>query len=199
MVLNITGTNVDIGQTLRTRIDDTIDAAVSKYFDGGYSGHVTVTKSGRSFRTECTIHLDTGMMFEASGEEPDAHASFDKAGERLEKRLRRYKRRLKSHKRSADERHLIDEALQASAFVLKAPDESTEVEDDFTPVIVAETETEVKSLSVSEAVMKLDMTEAPVIVFRNRSHGGMNVVFRRADGHFGWIDPILTNTRNDDD
>ena len=98
MVLKISGKSVDIGQALRTRIDTTISGAVGKFFDGGFSGHVTLSKTGRTFQTECTIHLDTGIVFEASGNDGDANASFDKAAERLEKRLRRYKRRLKDHK-----------------------------------------------------------------------------------------------------
>jgi ribosomal subunit interface protein len=97
MVLKIAGKNVDIGQALRTRIEDTVEAAVRKYFDGGSSGHVTVSKAGRIFETEVVVHLDTGAVFEASGSDADAHLSFEQTAERLEKQLRRYKRRLKEH------------------------------------------------------------------------------------------------------
>jgi ribosomal subunit interface protein len=98
MALKVSGKNVDIGQALRSRIESTISAAAGKYFDGGYSGRVTVTRSGRAFQTECAIHLDTGVVLEASGDSGDAHLSFGLAAERLEKQLRRYKRRLKQHK-----------------------------------------------------------------------------------------------------
>lgn len=191
MVLKISGKNVDIGQALRTRIDATVTDAVKKYFNGGYSGHVTVTKGGRGFETECALHLDSGMIFEARGSAGDAHASFDQAAERLEKRLRRYKRRLKDHKKGSaagDGMMLSDDA---SAFVLAAPDEDEEIGEDYAPAIVAETRTPILTLSVSAAVMELDRTEVPVVVFRNSSHGAVNVVFRRPDGHFGWIDPVL--------
>lgn len=190
MVLKISGKNVDIGQALRTRIDATVSDAVKKYFNGGYSGHITVTKGGRGFETECAIHLDTGMIFEARGSAGDAHASFDLAAERLEKRLRRYKRRLKDHKKNTAQPEVLA-GVDASAFVLQAPDEDEEIGEDYSPAIVAETRTPIQTLSVSAAVMELDRTEVPVVVFRNASHGNVNVVFRRPDGHFGWIDPVL--------
>ena len=190
MVLKISGKNVDIGQALRTRIDATVSDAVKKYFNGGYSGHITVTKGGRGFETECAVHLDTGMIFEARGSAGDAHASFDLAAERLEKRLRRYKRRLKDHKKYAAQPE-VPTMDDASAFVLRAPDEDEEIGEDYSPAIVAETRTPILTLSVSAAVMELDRTEVPVVVFRNSSHGNVNVVFRRPDGHFGWIDPVL--------
>lgn len=189
MVLKISGKNVDIGQALRSRADTVIAGAVEKYFDGGFSGNVTLSKSGRNFQTECSIHLDTGMLFEASGSDADAYSSFDKAAERLEKRLRRYKRRLKDHKKPS-----VREELAASAFVIEAPDEDAEVAADWAPAIIAETRAQIATMSVSNAVMELDMTDAPVVVFRNTSHGGINVVYRRPDGHFGWVDPTLSES-----
>ena len=186
MALKISGKNVDIGQVLRSRIEDEVSAAVDKYFGGGYSGHVTISKDGREFGAECAVHLDTGIVFEAHGRDADANAAFDKAAERLEKRLRRYHRRLKDHKKAS-----VRDRAHAAAFVLEAPAEDDEIADDFSPTIVAETRAPVSTMSVSHAVMELDRTEAPVVVFRNRSHGGINVVFRRTDGNFGWIDPTL--------
>ena len=187
MPLRISGKNVDIGQALRSRIDQTIADAVQKFFDGGYSGHVTVVRNGRTFRTECSVHLDTGMVFEASGNDTDANASFDQAAERLQKRLRRYNRRLKDHSRMQSAKAITP----AAAFVLSPPPEDDELAEDYAPAIVAETKAEIRTLSVSAAVMELDMIDAPVVVFHNSSHGGINVVYRRPDGHFGWIDPAL--------
>jgi ribosomal subunit interface protein len=97
MVLRIAGTNVDIGQALRIRIDETVTGTVQKYFDRGYSGQVAVAKNGRVFETELVLHIDTGKVFEARGSDADAHVSFEQAAERLDKQLRRYKRRLKDH------------------------------------------------------------------------------------------------------
>jgi len=187
MALKISGKNVDIGQALRSRIDQTIADAVRKFFDGGYSGQVTVMRNGRAFRTECSVHLDSGMVIEASGNDNDANASFDQAAERLQKRLRRYKRRLKDRSRVQSAKMITP----AAAFVLTPPPEDDELAEDYSPAIVAETTAEIRTLSVSGAVMELDMTDAPVVVFRNSSHGGINVVYRRPDGHFGWIDPAL--------
>ncbi|WP_026381660.1 ribosome hibernation-promoting factor, HPF/YfiA family [Afifella pfennigii] len=195
MALKISGKNVDIGDALRTRIESTVEAAVKKYFDGGYSGHVTVCKNARNFHTECAVHLDTGVVLEANADNPDANGSFDDAAERLEKRLRRYKRRLKDHHK----RHVSPKqaAAEASTFVIAPPHEEEEIGEEYAPAIVAETTTEIKRMTVSSAVLALDMTDAPVIVFRNHSHGGVNVVYRRRDGHFGWIDPVLNDSADE--
>jgi ribosomal subunit interface protein len=125
MPLKISGKNVDIGQALRSRIDQTIADAVQKYFDGGYSGHVTVMRNGRIFRTECSVHLDSGMVFEATGNDDDANASFDQAAERLQKRLRRYKRRLKDRSRVQSAKMITP----AATFVLTPPPEDDELAD----------------------------------------------------------------------
>jgi ribosome hibernation promoting factor len=190
MVLRVSGKNVDIGQALRTRIDATVSATIQKYFSGGYSGHVTLSKSGRAFETECALHLDTGMVFEARGLDADAHASFDQAAERLENRMRRYKRRLRDYKRTP-----VESGAGASAYVIEAPSGEDEIAEDYAPAIIAETRLDLPTISVSTAVMQLDRTDAPVVIFRNPSHGGVNVVYRRADGHFGWVDPALADAR----
>lgn len=192
MVLRISGKNVDIGQALRTRIDEALPGIVGKYFSGAFSGHVTVSKTGRDFVTDCAIHLDTGMLFESHASAADAHASFDVAAERLDKRLRRYKRRLKDHKKPQD--NAPEPAESYASFVISGPDEEEELAEDFAPAIVAETRTPIHTMSVSAAVLELDRTEAPVIVFRNSKNNGINVVYRRRDGNFGWIDPALNPT-----
>ena len=97
MSLKIAGKNLDIGQALRTRIDETVTSTVQKYFDRGFSGQVTVSKSGHTFETDVTLHIDAGAVFEVNGSDANANLSFDQAAERLAKQLRRYKRRLKDH------------------------------------------------------------------------------------------------------
>ena len=187
MSFRISGQNLDVGAALRDRINDRIAEAMSKYFDGGYSGHLTLVRDGFGFRTECAIHLDSKITLHADGMAPDAYASADQAAMRIERRLRRYHRRLKDHRAErADGRA----AVEAASYVIAAPehDDAPEV-DGFTPVIIAESTTRLKQLSVSDAVAELDMTGAPVLVFRHAKHGGINIVYRRADGHFGWIDP----------
>jgi ribosomal subunit interface protein len=187
MPFRISGKNIDLGEALRDRVSGRIVEAMGKYFDGGYSGHVTLAKDGFGFRTECAIHLDSKITLHADGMAPDAYASADQAALRIEKRLRRYHRRLKDHRpERLDERA----AVEAASYVIAAPEPDTDAEiDGFTPVIIAESTTRLKQLSVSDAVTELDMTGAPVIVFRHAAHGGINIVYRRADGHFGWIDP----------
>lgn len=189
MSFRVSGKNLDVGDALRDRISERIAETVGKYFDGGYSGHVTLAKDGFGFRTECAIHLDSKVMLQAEGIAPDAYASADQAALRIEKRLRRYHRRLKDHRGERGDGASID----AASYIIAAPEDEggTDV-DGFTPVIIAESTTTLKQLSVSDAVTELDMTGAPVVVFRHAVHGGINIVYRRADGHFGWIDaPVL--------
>jgi len=187
MSFRISGQNLDVGVALRDRIGERITEAMSKYFDGGYSGHLTLVRDGFGFRAECAIHLDSKITLHAEGMAPDAYASADQAALRIEKRLRRYHRRLKDHRAEhAAERAAID----AASYVIAAPQpDEEEAIDGFTPVIIAESTTRLKQLSVSDAVTELDMTGVPVVVFRHAKHGRINVVYRRADGHFGWIDP----------
>jgi ribosomal subunit interface protein len=192
MLFRISGKNLDVGEALRDRIHGRIGEAMAKYFDGGCSGHLTLAREGFGFRSECVIHLDTKITLHAEGTAPDAYASADQAALRIEKRLRRYHRRLKDHRPDRSEaRPFVD----AASYVIAAPEHEDEVEsDNFTPVIIAESTTRLKQLSVSDAVTELDMTGAPVVVFRHAVHGGINIVYRRSDGHFGWIDPPVARS-----
>ena len=186
MPFRISGKNLDIGDALRERVSARVTEALSKYFDGGYSGHVTVEKEGFGFRTDCALHLDSGVTLEAESNAADAYASADQAALRIERRLRRYKRRLKGHHAARQNGPIID----APSYVIEAPAQDNDDEvTEFNPVIVAESTTALKQLSVSEAVMELDLTGAPVVVFRHAGHGRINVVYRRPDGNVGWMDP----------
>ena len=150
---------------------------------------MTVEKEGFGFRTECAVHLDSGIVLHTEANAADAYASADQAAIRIEKRLRRYKRRLKDHHLArANGAFVID----APSYVIEAPahDEEDEAAE-YSPVIIAETTTALKQLSVSEAVMELDMTGAPVVVFRHASHGRVNLVYRRPDGNVGWVAPPM--------
>jgi ribosome hibernation promoting factor len=186
MSFRISGKNLDIGEALRERVADRITEAMGKYFDGGYSGHLTLERDGFGFRTDCAVHLDSKITLHAEGMAADPYASADQAALRIEKRLRRYHRRLKDHR---PERPDDADAIAATSYIIAAPEEEPDAEfDGFAPVIIAESATALKRMSVSEAVMELDMTGAPLVVFRHAAHGGINVVYRRADGHFGWVD-----------
>jgi ribosome hibernation promoting factor len=190
MPFRVSGKNIQIGEALRARVSDRIAEALDKYFDRGYSGHVTIGKDGFGFRTECVIHLDSGIILQADAMAADAYASADQAAIRIEKRLRRYKRRLKDHPvtRADGMRAEAASVVDAPSYVIATPEHEDEVAE-FNAVIIAESTTALKRLSVSEAVMELDMTGVPVVVFRHAGHGRINLVYRRADGHIGWIDP----------
>lgn len=175
---------MDIGDAFRTRIGDRLNEAVDKYFDGNFSGTVVVSKNGSRFSTDCVVHLDTGVVFQAAGQAHEPDVSFAEAAERIEKRLRRYKRRLKDHKASSTEHR--DMAYSVMAAI---PEEEEELPEDFSPAIIAETTLKVGTLSVAGAVMELDRQDSPVVVFRNAKSGDLNLVFRRADGNYGWVDP----------
>jgi len=197
MSFRVSGKNIDIGEVLRARINDRVAEATSKYFDGGFSGHVTIGKEGFGFRTECVIHLDSGIVLEADALAADAYASANQAAERIEKRLRRYKRRLKDHQVRVDGHAVEGNTITAPSYVIATPaHDSDEDAGEFNPVIIAETTTALKRLSVSEAVMELDLTGVAVIVFRHAGHGRVNLVYRRPDGHIGWIDPPAVDARS---
>jgi ribosomal subunit interface protein len=185
MTLRVSGKNLDIGEALRSQVQARMAGALSKYFDGGYSGHVTVTRDGAGFRTECVLHLTSGMTLEASGAAQDAYASFDQTAGRIENRLRRYKQRLKGRSGPPGSR------VEASYSVLAAPDDEAIVEEGYHPMVIAETTKPLHAFSVSDAVMQLDMTGAPALVFIHASTGRVNVVYRRGDGAIGWVDPPL--------
>ena len=192
MPFRVSGKNIDLGEALRARVNARIADAMGKYFDGGYSGHVTIGKEGFGFRTECAIHLDSGITLQAEGLAADAYASADQAAIRIEKRLRLYHRRIKGRtvaRADGVAKELAPE-VEAASYVIAAPEqEDVEEGDAPNPVMIAESTTALKRLSVSEAGTELDMTGAPVVVFRHASHGRVNLVYRRTDGHIGWIDP----------
>lgn len=186
MQIKITGKNLDVGDALRTHVSEKLEQVLDKLFDRGASGHVMFRRDGSRFSSECSIHLDSGVHLQSSGESADPYQSFEQAAERLEKRLRRYKRRLKDHHAARTE--------PAASFVLAEPDDdgdnlSDGVDGSDAPVIVAESTAPLPTLAVSEAVMRMDLSESTFILFRNAAHGGLNVVYRRDDGHIGWIDP----------
>ncbi|MBL0935059.1 MAG: ribosome-associated translation inhibitor RaiA [Rhizobiaceae bacterium] len=186
MSLRISGKHMEIGDAFRTRIESRIGDAVDKYFDGGFSGRVTVEKAGSRFTADCSIHIDTGMVLQATGQAQDPQLAFEGAAERIEKRLRRYKRRLKSHNNGANGVDAIDMAYRIMSPV---GDEDDEVPDDYAPAVVAESTVALQTMSVATAVIELDTKDTPVVVFRNAGTDSVNIVYRRPDGNIGWIDP----------
>jgi len=192
MSLRISGKHMDIGDAFRTRIESRIGEAVEKYFDGGFSGHVTVEKSGSRFGADCMIRLDTGISLQANGQAQDPQIAFDAAAERIEKRLRRYKRKLKSHSTSVPNGETVDMAYRVMAPIA---DDDEEVPEDYAPAVVAESTLALNTMSVAAAVIELDMKDNPVVVFRNAANEQVSIVYRRADGNIGWIDTTSATAR----
>ena len=198
MQVQVTGKHVDVGEALRSRVTDEISTSIAKYFDrAGGGADVVVSREGSAFKVDCAVTLASGQQLTTHGVGGDAHLAFDAAMEKMSKRIRRYKNRLKDHHPQA----LAKQAESAAYFVIASPDldNADEAEEDEAPgqtfaepMIIAETERPVRSMTVSMAVMELDLTEAQTIVFRNAAHGGLSVVYRRPDGNIGWIDPERT-------
>lgn len=189
MSLRISGKNIEISDAYRTHVEGRLGDAIGKYFDGGYSGRVVLERDGTGYRVDCALHLDSGADLHAEGRGHEIYPSFEQAADRIEKQLRRYKRKLKDH-RYYDQRNGAAEEAEAAYTVLAAtPDEDEELAADYKPMVIAEETKALRMMSVSGAVMAMDLAESQVVVFRHAGHGGVNVVYRRRDGNIGWIDP----------
>ena len=186
MNLRVSGKNMDVGDALRSKAQTHFDTVLKKYFDGGYTGHLTLEPEGSGFRAQCSVHLDSGTFLQSNAYGGDAISAYELMAANIEKRLRRYNRRLKDKPRGAGEG-----SFEAQSYVLALPDEIADSGEDFAPAVVAETTSNLRQMSVGDAVMELDLAQADVVVFRHAGHGGLNVVYRRADGNIGWIDPAL--------
>lgn len=188
MKFQITGKQIDIGEALQTHVKDELGAIVDKYAGRATDANVYFSKSAHMHNCEATVHLSSGITCQAGGSAPEIYAAFEDSLDKMEKQLRRYKRRLKDHHRDRPD---PVEVMEAVSYILSSNPEAGDAaeEEEPTPVIVAEMETKVPTLSVSDAVMQMELAHAKVLVFRNEKHDGVNVVYRRDDGNIGWIDP----------
>lgn len=191
MQIRIHGKQIDVGEALSSRCEGRLEDVVNKYTERPVEASITFSKDRYEFVADISVHLSTGLTTKSQGKDADVYECFDKSLGRMETQLRRYKRRLKDHHK---ERKNPVESFDASAYIL-ANDSTSDADEpeSLKPVIVAEMETNVQSLSVGEAVMQMELNGANLLVFRNFSHGGVNVVYRRDDGNVGWIDPRTTN------
>jgi len=184
MTLRVSGKNLDIGEALRQHVLGKVEATVARYFGGSVGGHVVVTREGSGYRSDCTLRLSSGVSLHAEGRAHEPYLCFDQAADKIEKRLRRYKIRLKDHAGIAHS----GRGRIANYFV-EPPEDEEEPAGGFNPVVVAEGTDELRSLSVASAVAELDLSGAPVVVFQHAGSGRVNVVYRRRDGAIGWLDP----------
>lgn len=186
MKIQITGKQIDVGNALRTHVQERLETGVAKYFANPIEAGVVISHEGSGYRVDCSVHVGHGVDAQSHASTSDVYAAFDAAADKLEKRLRRYKRRLRDH--HGRERPPADD-LRAQTYVL-APESEEEAKDEFQPVIIAESTSDIHRRTVGEAVMQMDLTDAPVFMFRNSGNGHLNVVYRRTDGHIGWIDLV---------
>jgi len=188
MQITVSGKHIDIGDALRTHVEYNLVAAVGKYFERPVDAHVIFSRNGHEFKCDSSVHLPTGLTAQAHAVSNEIYAAFDQAADRIEKQLRRYKRRLKDHHQT---RMDPIELIEAQSYVLQGHGEDSEGEivNGAQPVIIAEMRTDIKSLSVGEAVMQMELAHVPFLMFKNSANGRINVVFQRDDGNVGWIDP----------
>ena len=188
MRYQISGHQIDIGESLTTHVKSELGEAVAKYAERPTDAQVIFSRRGHEYMCEATVHLSTGLSAKASGRASDIYAAFDDCREKMEKQLRRYKRRLKDHYKDRKE---PVEVFGAASYILAASEDDVGDREPETlqPMIIAEMETQIPSLSVGEAVMQMELAGAPVLVFRLEGKSAVNVVYRRDDGNIGWIDP----------
>ncbi|MGO8916542.1 MAG: ribosome hibernation-promoting factor, HPF/YfiA family [Stellaceae bacterium] len=190
MQVTVTGKQMDVGESLRGHAEAATAAIADKYFGKAIEAHVVFCRERHLFLSDILLHAGRGLSVQCHGEAGDAYAAFDDAAARLEKQLRRYKRRLRNHhkyaKPEAEPEAAIDYVLAAEPAEAPAEDGAGE------PLVIAEMRTSIPLLTVSEAVMRLDLAELPALLFRNSAHGTLNLVYRRRDGNVGWVDPDLS-------
>ena len=192
MQITVAGKQVELSDALRVRVSDQLDLIAHKYFDGALEASVTFSRARSFFTCDINVHAGRGLSLRGEGEAADAHSAFDDAAEHIAKRLRRYRRRVNDHARDLTSRARPEAGRE---YVLRQDEESqaNEVESPADipayATVIAEDPAEINTLSVGEAVMRMDLADQQVLMFRNSATAEFNVVYRRPDGNIGWIDP----------
>lgn len=189
MELTVRGKQIDVGDALTTHVSDTLTPVTEKYFENAIDASVVFSRDAHLFKADISVHAGRNVHLQASDEAPEIYAAFDGALEKIGKRLRRYKRRLVDHGRDNGK-----PAHPATYTVFDpgpedVPDNHNEPDQ---PVVVAEMQTHIETLTVDGAVMRLELGDLPALMFRNEAHGGLNMVYRRRDGHISWVDPKIS-------
>ena len=201
MQFSVTGKQIDVGDALSQHIEHSVNSLVGKYFGSGIEAHAVLSREAHLYCCDLSVHIGRGIMMQASEKDIDPYKASDRASERIAKRMRRYKRRLRDHHNGTEGR--FHDALEAQyAIIAPEPEDAHDDHDESgvdahngQPLVVAEMTTEIPTLTVGEAVMRLDLADCPALMFRSSVHGGLNVVYRRKDGHIGWVDPRQTDHR----
>ena len=196
MHLSVKGKQLDVGDALRSHVAESLNNVVGKYFGKPIEANVVFSREAHLFKADISVHVGRGIMVQSIGEADEPYPAFDTACDKIAKRLRRYKERLKDHHSNSE--GALAEAVTAKKYILRAEAEdhahdhqaaAVAGSDGHQPIVIAEMTTSIDLLTVSEAVMRMELAELPAMMFRNRAHGSLNMVYRRADGHVGWVDP----------
>ncbi|WP_048877181.1 ribosome hibernation-promoting factor, HPF/YfiA family [Acidocella aminolytica] len=194
MQLTVSGKQVELSDALRVHVDTQLGNITAKYFDHALEAQVTFGRARSFFTCDINLHAGRGITVRGEGEAADARTAFEDAAEHIAKRLRRYRRRVSAHQRDLNK----IKPEMARAYILAPESEEEEhatpngvdtATQEFHATVIAEDMTAIETLTVRDAVMKMDLAFQPVKMFRNSKTGGLNVVYRRTDGHVGWIDP----------
>jgi len=188
MKVSVSGKQLDVGEAFRTHIEHTLTSVVDKYFGRALDAHAVLSREAHLYRADVAVHAGRNILVQGHAEADAPYPAFDAAAERIGKRLRRYKRRLRDHHKRLSQ---SASAVEAQQFILAPPEAHGEdgPADGDKPVVIAELKTEIDSMTVGEAVMRLDLAELPALLFRNSAHGELNMIYRRPDGNIGWVDP----------
>jgi len=188
MKVSVSGKQLEVGEAFRTHIEHTLTSVVDKYFGKALDAHAVLSREAHLYRADLAVHAGRNILVQGHAEADAPYPAFDAAAEHIGKRLRRYKRRLRDHHKQQSQ---AAATLEAKQFILAAPaePEKEEAVDADKPVIIAELKTAIDSMTVGEAVMRLDLAELPALLFRNSAHGELNMIYRRPDGNIGWVDP----------
>lgn len=185
MEIIVKGKQIDLGDSFRTHVEETLSQLIEKYFEKAISATVIVSKDAHLIKADISAHPKRGLILQASASQTDAYQSFDAAAEKISKQLRRYKRRLNDHNKPKSE-----DLGVAQKFIIQPEGGDTLPDEEVNPVIVAEMSLDIPECTVSGAVMRLDLSNLSAMMFRNSSHGRLNMVYRRPDGNIGWVDPV---------
>ncbi len=188
MRYQISGKQIDIGESLQTHVKAELGGILEKYAGRPTEANVVFSKSGHEYVCETVVHLSTGLTTQARGHASEIYAAFDSSGDKMDKQLRRYKRRLKDHHKARPQPVELSDA--GSYILASTQDEENNADISDSPMIIAEMQAKIPEISVGEAVMQMELANAPALVFRNEKHSGINVVYRREDGNISWVDPI---------
>ena len=186
MHLSVTGKQLDVGDALRTHVEHSLQSSVGKYFDSAIEASVVFSRVAHLYRTDISVHVGRGIRVQSHAEASEPYPAFDAASERIAKRLRRHKRRLRDHHKGNRETNVSAQHYLPGGEPRQAGNEEREDEQ---PIVIAEVTTEILTLTVGEAVTRLNLDALPALMFCNSAHGGLNVVYRRSDGNIGWVDP----------